>query len=361
MDMLALVEYIKSQAIQLGFLECSIANTLISPESQDKFNQWVNHNYHGTMEYLANKRQLRFNPAQINDGTLSIICVKRPYLTQDVLQHKQRLADHAHGYISSYALGRDYHKVSKGLLNSLASKINQYLDNLDQSHQYRVFTDSAPIMEIELATNSGLGWRGKNTLLINNQHGSMYFLGEIFTNLALPADIPTTDHCGSCTKCIKVCPTRAFIKPYVLDARRCISYLTIENKAAIPIELRKLIGNRIYGCDDCQLFCPWNKFSRISHNNDFKPRNNLNNNTLLELFTYTEDEFNKRMQGSPIYRIGYQAWLRNIAIGIGNAPFTNKNLEALNTKLLQTNNEMVKEHITWAIKEQQLKQSINQP
>jgi epoxyqueuosine reductase len=359
MDKNLLAQYIKDQAKELGFLECTISKAQISQESQSKFNNWIANNYNGSMDYLANNREIRFNPALIHDGTISIICVKLPYLTQPMKYHKERLADENHGYISSYALGRDYHKVNKKLLNELAKKINQYLDKNNQEHQYRVFTDSAPIMEIELAKNSGLGWRGKNTLLLDKNHGSMFFLGEIFTNLDLPADEPITEHCGSCKKCIDVCPTKAFVSPYVLDARRCISYLTIENKDSIPVELRKLIGNRIYGCDDCQLFCPWNKFSKLSSQIDFTARNNLDSGTLLELFSYSEETFNQRMQGSPIYRIGYYSWLRNIAVGIGNSPYSKDNINALEGKLFQINNEIAKEHILWAIKEQKDK-FINQ-
>lgn len=359
MDKNLLVQYIKDQAIEFGFLECTISKAQISQEAQSKFNNWIANNYNGSMDYLANNREVRFNPALIHDGTISIICVKLPYLHHPIRYHKERLSDENLGYISSYALGRDYHKVNKKLLNELAKKINQYLGKNNLEHQYRVFTDSAPIMEIEIAKNSGLGWRGKNTLLLDKNHGSMFFLGEIFTNLDLSADEPITEHCGSCKKCIDVCPTKAFISPYTLDARRCISYLTIENNGPIPVELRKLIGNRVYGCDDCQLFCPWNKFSKLSSQIDFNTRNNLDSSSLLELFGYSEEEFHQRMQGSPIYRIGYDSWLRNIAVGIGNSPYTKENINALEDKLIQINNEMIKEHILWALSEQVAK-STNQ-
>lgn len=355
MDFEKLKQDIKNQAHKLGFLEANIASVIIPNDAQDKFNSWIEDNYHGEMSYLDNNRHLRFNPQELQQNTFAIISLKYPYLQNTILFHKNRLSTSDKGYISSYALGRDYHKVVKQKINQLAAWINQQIVTYKFDHQYRAFTDSAPVMEVQLATQAGSGWRGKNTLLINKNHGSMFFLGELFTNLPLTYDKETSNHCGSCSKCLKVCPTEAFIAPYVLDARKCISYLTIENKGTIPVELREKIGNRIYGCDDCQLFCPWNKFSYLDNSSDFRTRNNLDDSTLLELFSWNEEEFKKRMQGSAIYRIGYKSWTRNLAIGIGNAPYNAKNIKALEEKMQSIDDEMVKEHLEWAILHQQTK------
>lgn len=355
MDFEKLKRDIKNQALELGFLEVNIANVIIPNDAQNKFNSWIENSYHGEMSYLDNNRNLRFNPQELQQNTLAIISVKYPYLQKTVSFHKSRLSTTDKGYISSYSLGRDYHKVVKQKINQLATWINQQIIDYKFDHQYRAFTDSAPIMEVQLATQAGNGWRGKNTLLINKNHGSMFFLGELFTNLPLTYDKASSDHCGSCSKCLQVCPTDAFVAPYVLDARKCISYLTIENKGTIPVELREKIGNRIYGCDDCQLFCPWNKFSYLDNSSDFKTRNNLDDSNLLELFSWNEEEFKKLMQGSAIYRIGYNSWTRNLAIGLGNAPYNYNNIKALKDKLQYTNDEMVKEHIEWAILQQQSK------
>lgn len=348
MDFAKLKIDIKQKAIELGFLDLTIAQTIIPEESQLRFKQWITNDYHGSMTYLANNTNLRFNPTQIKENTLTIISLKHPYLQQDITHHKSRLKNN-NAYVSSYALGRDYHKVVKQNLEKLAKWIQEQIEPL--KHDYRVFTDSAPVMEVEIASNSGGGWRGKNTLLIHKNHGSLFFLGEIFTNLPLPIDEATTNHCGSCTKCMNVCPTNAFVEPYVLDARKCISYLTIENKGIIPLEFRKQIGNRIYGCDDCQLFCPWNKFAHLSSNHDFAVRNNLDSATLIELFSWSEEEFKKKMQGSAIYRIGYTSWLRNISVAMGNANYSLEIINSLQNKLNQTDNDMLKEHFIWALQE----------
>ncbi len=343
-------ELIINKAHAFGFLEAKISSIIIQPDAIDKFNTALANNYAGDMYYLKENTQLRFNPTLLKPDTLSIISVKMPYLTKSIATHKSRLANPSYAYVSSYALGRDYHKVVKQQLNSYAKWINEVIEKFGLSHSHRAFTDSAPIMEVEVASQAGLGWRGKNTLLLSKNHGSMFFLGELFTSLPLPADSPTTSHCGSCTKCIEVCPTNAFVNPYTLDARKCISYLTIENKGLIPLEFRKAIGNRIYGCDDCQLFCPWNKFSQLGTLPDFAVRNNLDSNTLIEVFSWCEEEFYKRMQGSPIYRIGYQAWQRNIAVALGNAPSTPEIIKILQEKL-KTATPLVAEHIKWALNE----------
>ncbi len=250
-------------------------------------------------------------------------------------------------YIARYALGRDYHKVLRGRLQQLADRISAEVGE----HHYRVFTDSAPVLEVELATKSGLGWRGKHTLLLNREHGSWFFLGEIYTDLPLPIDAPESDHCGSCHACIDVCPTAAIVAPYQLDARRCISYLTIELKGAIPEEFRPLMGNRIYGCDDCQLVCPWNRFAQTAELADFSVRNGLDSAGLIELFAWSETDFNDRLAGSAIRRIGHERWLRNIAVALGNAPSSAATLAALNARVDHPS-ALVREHVGWALARQ---------
>lgn len=354
MDYNILKKQIKDKAIELGFLEAKISRPIISQESADKFNAWISAQKHGDMYYLNNNQQLRFNPQQLAPQTLSIISVKMPYLQDDISFHRQRQLDNNHAYISCYAIGRDYHKVVKQKLRELTQWINNILEQ--EQADFRVFTDSAPIMEVQLATQAGLGWRGKNTLLINKNHGSLFFLGEIFTTLPLPTDEETTSHCGSCQKCLTICPTQAFDSEYQLDARKCISYLTIENHGEIPLEFRRLIGNRIYGCDDCQLICPWNKFAKLSSNIDFKERNNLNSSSLLELFLWNEEDFKSKMQGSPIFRIGYERWQRNLAVGLGNTSYSIEIVNAL-TLRKDKSSPLVAEHIQWAIDEQILKRN----
>lgn len=335
---------------QFGFLEASIAKIKIDQDTSNKFQEWLRNNFHGEMKYLERNTELRFNPELLHDNTLSIICVKIPYLKNSITNHKQRLSSD-NAYVSSYALGRDYHKVVKQHLNAYAKAINTYLKEFNLEQNYRAFTDSAPILEVELAQNSGLGWRGKNTLLLNKNEGSMFFLGEIFTNLPLIASEDIThNHCGSCKKCLDICPTNAFVSPYVLDAKRCISYLTIENNGPIPIEFRKAIGNRIYGCDDCQIFCPWNKFSKVTTINDFNVRNNLDTLSLIEAFSWDLKTWQEKMQGSAIYRIGYDNWLRNVAIALGNAKTSTLIINSLKSKLNYPN-QMVQEHIKWALEQ----------
>lgn len=356
-----LKDQIKDKAIEFGFLEAKISSIIIDQKAQSKFAEFIYKGYAGEMAYLKNNQNLRYRPSELHPTTLAIISVKMPYLSAEINRHQQRLKDNNHAYVSSYALGRDYHKVVKQQLQKYAQWINQLLATHLLEQNYRVFTDSAPIMEVQLATQAGNGWRGKNTLLINKNHGSMFFLGELFTSLPLPPDETTTQHCGSCQKCLEICPTQAFVTPYVLDARKCIAYLTIENPGAIPVELRSKIGNRIYGCDDCQLFCPWNKFSQLSPLKDFTPRNQLDSSSLLELFAWSETEFKQRLQGSPILRIGYQAWQRNIAVGLGNATSSNAIRQALELAL-PNSSPLVAEHILWALEQQsQLITKIKQP
>ena len=337
------------QATSFGFLEAAIAQIKIDEHVKTNFNSWLEKHFHGNMAYLARNTHLRFNPQLLHNGTLSIICVKAAYLNNFVDKHINRLAKIDNAYVSSYALGRDYHKVLRKKLKEYSLWITNYIAQYNLEFDYRVFTDSAPILEIELAQTAGLGFRGKNTLLLNKNEGSMFFLGEIFTNLPLIPGNPVTPHCGSCTKCIEVCPTQAIISPYIIDARKCISYLTIENKESIPHEFRSAIGNRIYGCDDCQLFCPWNKFSKLTTINDFKTKDKLENLSLIDAFMLNEDSWIKLVQGTAISRIGYECWLRNVAVALGNTKSTPEVINALKSKQNYPS-VMVQEHIDWALK-----------
>ena len=291
----------------------------------------------------------RARPAVLMPGTLSVISVRMNYAT-DAADAETNLQNNERAYISRYALGRDYHKVLRNRLQDLAERIQTEVGEFG----YRVFTDSAPVLEVEIAKRAGLGWRGKHTLLLNREAGSYFFLGEIYTDLALPHDAPVNDHCGNCTACISACPTRAIVAPYKVDARRCISYLTIELKEAIPEEFRPLIGNRVYGCDDCQLCCPWNRFAQLSPEQDFAVRNGLDDVTLVELFAWSEQEFEDRLAGSAIRRIGYERWLRNMAVGLGNAPTSTAVIAALNARR-DHSSALVREHVGWALKQHALK------
>lgn len=308
---------------------------------------WLAAGFHGEMDYMAAhvsevglKRAL---PTELVPGTQSIITARMNYRPASA-DAQETLADPQRAYISRYALGRDYHKVMRARLQALADRMTAEIGEF----AHRVFTDSAPVMEVQLATQSGLGWRGKHTLLLDREVGSYFFLGEIYSELPLPPDTSITDHCGTCTACIDSCPTEAIVAPYQLDARRCISYLTIELKSSIPEPLREAMGNRIYGCDDCQLACPWNRFSPVTREADFSPRHALDEALLVELFAWTEDEFAERMAGSAIRRIGYERWLRNIAVALGNAP---KNAAIIDALLARANDpsEMVREHVAWAL------------
>ena len=285
----------------------------------------------------------RARPAELAPGTLSVISVRLAYWP-DARDPKVQLSDPEKAYVSRYALGRDYHKVLRRRLQQLAERIAAEIGEFG----HRVFVDSAPVLEGELASRAGLGWRGKHTLLIDRSEGSTFFLGELFVDLALPVDAPVTAHCGNCRACLDACPTGAIVAPYRLDARRCISYLTIELKGAIPEEFRPLIGNRIYGCDDCQLACPWNRFARVSGEADFVPRNGLDSASLVELFAWSEEDFNRRMAGSAILRIGYENWLRNIAVALGNAPASGAVLGALASREDHPS-AVVREHVQWAL------------
>lgn len=296
------------------------------------------------MDYMAKHGARRTRPAELVPGTLRVISVRMDYYPKQTRDLHAVLADGERAYISRYALGRDYHKVMRNRLEKLAQKIRDEV----AACQCRVFTDSAPVLEVELAQKAHLGWRGKHTLLLSRAQGSWFFLGEIYIDLPLPADVPEENHCGTCHACIDVCPTQAIIAPWQLDARRCISYLTIELKGSIPVELRPLIGNRIYGCDDCQLACPWNRFAQQTIEPDFAVRNGLDDVALTELFAWDEEDFHRRLSGSAIHRIGYEQWLRNIAVALGNAPASPENISALLERLRHPS-ALVREHVAWAV------------
>ncbi len=333
----------------LGFNQIGITDTDLQA-AEVKHQAWVAKSFHGEMDYMAKHGVKRTRPAELVPNTLRVISVRLDYLPPDSLHSESVLQDQSKAFISRYALGRDYHKVMRNKLQKLGDKIKTEVTKLAiTDFSYRVFTDSAPVLEVALAEKAGLGWRGKHTLLINKNHGSWFFIGEIYTNLPLIADeIAPSNHCGTCTSCIDVCPTKAITAPYEVDARRCISYLTIELKGSIPVEFRPLIGNRVYGCDDCQLFCPWNKFAQNTTENDFQVKHGLDDISLVDCFSWSEDEFKVKMAGSAIYRIGYAQWLRNIAVGLGNAPTTAAIIYAL-SQHINHDNELVQEHIRWAL------------
>ena len=346
-DYTRLAADIKRWGKSLGFAEVGIADTdLTCAEAEHQ--AWIKKGFHGDMDYMAKHGTKRTRPADLVPNTVRVISVRLDYLPPKAKDSWQTMQNGEKAFISRYSLGRDYHKVMRQKLQKLCDKISAEIAEFE----YRVFTDSAPVLEVALAEKAGLGWRGKHTLLINKEHGSWFFLGEIYTNLPLPIDINATNHCGSCSSCIEICPTRAITAPYEVDARRCISYLTIELKTAIPIEFRPLIGNRVYGCDDCQLVCPWNKFAEITQEPDFHIRNGLDDISLVECFAWSEAEFKQKMAGSAIYRIGYTQWLRNIAVGLGNAPSSLQVISALKARK-DDRNELVREHVEWALQRHQ--------
>jgi epoxyqueuosine reductase len=292
---------------------------------------------------MARHGARRARPAELVPGTISVVTVRLNY-RPDARDSWETLEDASSAFVSRYALGRDYHKVLRAKLQALAERMTAELGPFD----YRVFTDSAPVMEVSLAALSGLGWRGKHTLLLSRDAGSLFFLGELFVSLDLRKDPATTEHCGTCERCIDVCPTKAIVAPYQLDARRCVSYLTIEHPGAIPEELRALMGNRIYGCDDCQLVCPWNKYAKAANDPDFAVRNGLDRASLIDLFAWTEEEFLRRFEGSAIRRIGHERWLRNIAVALGNAPANEAVVAALQSRRGHPS-PLVREHVEWAL------------
>lgn len=351
LDLIKLAADIKRWGRELGFQQVGIADINLT-DAEVRLQQWLEKGYHGSMEWLAAHGNKRSRPAELLPDTVRVIAVRMDYLPGDT-QLIKILKDPAKAYISRYALGRDYHKLIRKRLSLLAQQIDDALpEDYPYKGQNRAFVDSAPVMERPLAEKAGLGWTGKHTLILNSTAGSWFFLGEIFTFVPLPVDLPTqTNQCGECTACLKVCPTDAFPEPYTLDARRCISYLTIENKGAIPEEFREPIGNRVFGCDDCQAICPWNKYAQFTGETDFLPRHGLADSDLVTLFEWDEATFLRNTEGSAIRRVGYEGWLRNLAIGLGNAPSDERVLRALNNKRPQVS-ELVQEHIDWALAQQ---------
>jgi epoxyqueuosine reductase len=336
MDYGALAQRIRQWGAELGFQAVGIADADLSA-AEPRLLEWLAQGRHGEMEYMARHGALRARPAELKPGTLRVISCRMGY------HHDTHVPGPECAHIARYARGRDYHKVLRARLQKLCERI----EGEAGAFGYRVFTDSAPVMEVELASRAGIGWRGKHTLLLDRA-GSWFFLGEVYTDLPLPTDAPVEEHCGTCRRCIDACPTGAIVAPYQVDARRCISYLTIELKSAIPEELRPLIGNRVYGCDDCQLACPWNGFAQPAAEPDFETRNGLDRATLVELFAWTEAEFDARLRGSPIRRIGYERWLRNLAVGLGNAPPSPSIIEALRARADHPS-ALVREHVRWAL------------
>lgn len=338
-----LPNHIRTWARDEGFQQTGISG--IDLQADEKaLEHWLALGYHGEMSYMARHGTRRSRPAELRPGTLSIISVRMDYYPADAADADTVLNQPDSAYVSRYALGRDYHKVMRRRLQRLADRISLAIGQFG----YRVFVDSAPVLEKPLARNAGLGWIGKHTNLINRSAGSYFFLGELLTDLPLPPDKAATEHCGSCQACIDVCPTKAIVAPFQLDARRCVSYLTIELRDSIPEALRADIGNRIFGCDDCQLVCPWNKFAKPTDEADFSPRHGLDDSQLVDLFAWTEQEFLDRTAGSPIRRIGYECWLRNIAVALGNAPTSADVVSALSKKA-EFPSDMVREHISWAL------------
>jgi epoxyqueuosine reductase len=339
----ALADRIRCWGLELGFQQVGIASPDITAAAA-RLQEWLASGYHADMEWMGSRAPQRSRPETLVPGTIRVISARMDYWREDAYPAANLLADDARAWIARYALGRDYHRVMRPRLQKLADRIVAEVGPFG----YRVFVDSAPVMEKPLAQKAGLGWIGKHTNLINSAAGSWFFIGEIFTDLALPVDQPAADHCGTCHDCIDVCPTGAIVAPYVLDARRCISYLTIENTGPIPEELRASIGNRVFGCDDCQLFCPWNKFAQHSRENDFAPRHALDRETLVNLFLWSEREWNEATAGSAIRRAGHEGWLRNLAVALGNARSSAAVLAALNERLGHPS-ALVREHVRWAL------------
>ncbi|MEX0739166.1 MAG: tRNA epoxyqueuosine(34) reductase QueG [Pseudohongiella sp.] len=339
-----MLSQIRDLALTLGFQQLAVTDIDLSAY-QPHLDAWLAHNFHGDMDYMARHRDLRLHPEELHPGTVRVLSVRMDYS----LESKQSLTplkNKHKAYISRYARGRDYHKLIRKRLQQLADRITELAGPMG----YRAFVDSAPVLERALAEKAGLGWIGKNTMLLNKKAGSWFFLGELFTDLPLPVDAPVSGHCGSCTACLDICPTQAFAGPNQLDARRCISYLTIELKGSIPEHLRAAIGNRVFGCDDCQLICPWNKFSQLSQETDFAPRHGLDNADLSELFLWSEETFLRNTEGSAIRRTGYEGWLRNLAVGLGNAPGTIAVISALESRQ-QHPSAVVREHVAWALQQ----------
>ena len=345
--MAALKAQIVGWCHELGFSQATVSDIDLAV-AEDRLRDWLDRRFHGSMHYMERHGSKRSHPEELVPGTVRVISVRMDYLTEPQETTRQRLDSASGAFISRYALGRDYHKVLRGRLRDLARRVEARIGTFG----YRVFVDSAPVLEKALAEKAGIGWIGKHTNLINRDEGSWFFLGELYTDLPLPIDEPEQSHCGTCTACIDVCPTEAIVAPYVLDARRCISYLTIESFDPIPVEFRKAMGNRIYGCDDCQLFCPWNKFAKQATEPDFAPRHGLDDAQLTDLFSWDEQTFLDKTEGSAIRRIGHERWLRNIAVALGNAESTPAVTDALSARQ-HGESDLVTEHVNWALEQHQ--------
>jgi len=344
-DMHELTTRIRRWGRELGFQQLGFSDVDLA-EHETRLLDWLALGFHGTMDYMHRHGTLRSRPQELHPGTIRVISVRMNYLPGSAYDINSLLEEPGKGIVSRYALGRDYHKLMRKRLQTLAHKIEEHTGPMG----YRVFVDSAPVLEKALAEKAGLGWIGKHSNLLNKQAGSWFFLGEIFTDLPLPANTAATNHCGDCTNCLDICPTQAIVAPYTVDARRCISYLTIEFHGSIPMELRPLMGNRIYGCDDCQLVCPWNRFAQGTGEADFNPRHGLDTPQLIELFRWTEEQFLRCTEGSAIRRTGYKNWLRNIALALGNAPFSEPVVKALKARETHPSG-LVREHVGWALRQ----------
>lgn len=350
-NLTALTATLREWARELGFQQLGVSGIALE-EHEHYLDRWLANGYHGTMSYMARHGTKRSRPNELVPDTCTVLSLRMDY-QPDGTNPEHILASSEKAYVSRYALGRDYHKLMRSRLAKLADRIRRELDG----GQYRAFVDSAPVLERAIAEQAGLGWIAKNTMLINERAGSWFFLGEIYTDIPFPSDPPKAEkHCGSCTACLTSCPTHAFPAPFVLDARRCISYLTIEHAGSIDESLRPLMGNRIYGCDDCQLVCPWNKFAQLTQEADFAPRHDLDNADLVDLFAWTAAEFDQRTQGSPIRRIGHERWLRNLAIALGNAQTSPEVIAALEQRRNHAS-ELVREHVEWALAQHALAQT----
>ncbi len=346
-DATQLAQQIKDWGIELGFQQVGITDVDME-EHGERLQAWLKKEYHGEMAYMADHGDKRYRPEKLVPQTLRIITVRMDYMPPEI-ETLKIINSPKQAYISRYALGRDYHKLMRKRIAQLGKKIDEAVSLLGLESSYRAFVDSAPVMERALAQKSGQGWIGKNAMLINPKAGSYFFLGELFTDLPLPVDEPFTEmHCGSCTACLDYCPTGAIVDNHIVDGRKCISYLTIELKGSIPEDLRNKMGNRVFGCDDCQLCCPWNKFSKPTQESDFTPRHDLDSATLIELFSWDEQTFLSKTEGTPIRRAGHERWLRNIAVGLGNAPSDSDIVNALNDRL-SFESELVHEHVLWAL------------
>ncbi|MCB1574805.1 MAG: tRNA epoxyqueuosine(34) reductase QueG [Xanthomonadales bacterium] len=349
-DFSALLSEMREWATALGFQQLGVAGIELGADETHLLN-WLRQGRHGEMDYMASHGSKRSRPQELVPGTLRVVSVRMDYLPAQARPGFDVLAEPQRAYVARYALGRDYHKLMRTRLQKLANRIAERVGPFG----YRAFVDSAPVLERALARDAGLGWIGKHTCLINRDAGSWFFLGELYTDLPLPLDTPASAHCGTCRRCLDICPTQAIVAPYEVDARRCIAYLTIELRGPIPLELRRAMGNRVFGCDDCQLVCPWNKFATPTVEADFSPRHDLDDATLIELFEWDEAEFLRRTEGSPIRRTGHVGWLRNIAVALGNAPYSAATVAALEQRRHHPA-EIVREHVAWALAEQADKQ-----